>query len=59
VANNAEEVAYCIARIAAATKSALATADSCARVSHTATVAAYRKRLIVLQIAAVALCDAR
>jgi hypothetical protein len=56
MANNAEEVAYCVTRIAAATKSALAAADSCARASHTATVAAYRKRLTALQIAALALC---
>lgn len=57
MANNAEEAAYCVTRIAAATQLALATADSCARASHTATAAAYRKRLTSLQIATEPVCD--
>ena len=49
MSSNAEERAYCVTRIAAATKLALASTDSCVRAAHAGTALAYRKRLAMLQ----------
>ena len=54
MSTNAEETAYCVARIAASTRLALASTDSCARASHAGTASAYRKRLAGLKAAAAA-----